>query len=138
MKTSAVRGLADLCERLSRRFQGWADNLPAEPFDRIIPAALQLVEKSPGFMAAEIGVSHADMRQYLDGDPDGLSTEELRDVGRFFGRRGVYDVRVLSWLGFRIIVWRPEATVREAMAALDADATASRIAQFQREAELRR
>ncbi len=138
MMTTVVRGVANLCERLARRFQGWADNLPAEPFDRIIPAALELVEKSPDFMAAEIGVSNADLHQYLAGDPDGLSIEELRDVRRFFTRRGVHDVRGLSWLGWRVIAWKPETTARQAVDALDAEATVSRIIRFQREAGLRR
>jgi len=137
MFTTLVQNAADLCVRQSGQLQSWAHKLPDGPFDSILPAALALAQSSKGFLAAEIGVPIGRIQSCIEEDEGALSIAEHRDVGRFFNCRGIYDVRLFAWFGWRIIACHPMTTVRENDNSLKAQTIAGRIVQFQHEAGLR-
>ena len=134
MMTTVARDVADLCERQVRRLQGWADNLPAAPFEGpFLTAALSLVGEGAGFLAAEVGVKESAIRAYID-DSAALTAAEKKALKRFFNRRGIYDVHLFSWIGWRGLICAPRTVVRVNAAVLHEQVRAARIIQFQREA----
>ena len=133
MITTVVRHAADLCERAARRFQAWADNLPDAPFgDSLLPAALAIAEKSVGFLAAEIDVPIERVRQYVEFGDDELSPPEQKALAGFFSRRGIHDVRLFSWFGWRGLVYSPRKLQQELADSLGVQARAARIVEFKR------
>ncbi len=133
MLTTVVRKAADLGERTARGVQGWADNLPDAPFDGpLLTAAIALAGKSEGFLSAEIDVPTERVRQYVETWSDALSPVEQRALRRFFNRRGIYEVRLFSWFGWRGLIYAPWTIARHDADRLEDQATAARIAQFQR------
>ena len=135
MMTTVARDMANLCERQVRRLQGWADNLPTAPFEGpLLTAALALAGLSSGFLAAEIDVKASAIRAYVDDCSDALTASEKKALQRFFNRRGIYDVQLFSWFGWRGLIYAPWAAARVNAADLHDQARAARIIQFQREA----
>ena len=133
MLTTVVRKAADLGERTARGVQGWADNLPDAPFEGyLLTAGLALADKSEGFLAAEIDVPIARVRQYVEDSSDALSPAEQRALRRFFNRRGIYEVRLFSWFGWRGLIYAPWTLGRHDAARLEDQATTARIVDFQR------
>lgn len=133
MLTTVVRKAADLGERTARGVQGWADNLPDAPFEGyLLTAGLALADKSEGFLAAEIDVPIARVRQYVEESSDALSPAEQQALRRFFNRRGIYEVRLFSWFGWRGLIYAPWTLGRHDAARLEDQATTARIVEFQR------
>ena len=133
MITTVVRHAADLCERLACRFQGWADNLPDAPFEgSLLPAALAIAEKSEGFLAAEIDVPLPRVHRYVEDASDAPSPPEQKALASFFNRRGIHEVRLFSWFGWRGLVFSPRKLGQENADSLEGQARAGRITEFQR------
>lgn len=133
MITTVVRYAADLCERAARRFQGWADNLPDAPFEgSLLTAALAIAEKSEGFLSAEIDVPIERIHQYVEDCSWVLKPHEQKALARFFHRRGIYEVRLLSWFGWRGLFYSPRKLGQENADSLEAQGRAARIVEFQR------
>lgn len=139
MITTVVRNAADLCERMALRFQGWADNLPDSPFDSgLLTVALAVAEKPEGFLAAEIDVPVERIRQYGDFSDPGLSPAEQKALAGFFHRRGIYEVRLLRWFGWRGLVFAPWAVAKEDADRRAAHARVERIVESERLVEFER